>query len=377
MELGFTKEQKLLRSSARDFLKKECPVSLMREMKTDETGFPAKIWQQMADLGWLGIMIPEEYNGTGGSFIDLAIILEAMGEVCCPGPFFSSVVLGGLTILNTGSEKQKKELLTRLAEGDMILSLALTEPGTWYSQDGISTKIADDGNHYILTGTKLFVENAHISDYLLCVVRDESSTLTVNGLSILLVDRKSPGIQINLLDTLAYDKQCEVFFDDVRVPKENILGPAGKAAPILEKLQQQAAVAKCAELLGIIQAAFNMSVAYAKERTQFGKSIGSFQAIQHHCANMVVDVDGARFITYKAAWKLAENQPAGLEASMAKAWTSDAARKVTTLGHQIHGAISFCDDHDLHLYYRKAKAGEIAFGDSNYHREKVAGHLGL
>jgi alkylation response protein AidB-like acyl-CoA dehydrogenase len=377
MELGFTKEQKLLRSSARDFLKKECPVSLMREMKTDETGFPAKTWQQMADLGWLSIMIPEEYGGTGGSFIDLAIILEAMGEVCCPGPFFSSVVLGGLTILNAGSENQKKELLPRLADGDMILTLALTEPGAWYGHEGIRTKIMDGGNNVVLNGTKLFVENAHISDYLLCVVRDDSSPSTAKGLSIILVDRKSPGIQITLLDTLAYDKQCEVFFDDVSVPKENILGPAGEASPILKKLQQQAAVAKCAELLGIIQATFNMSVAYAKERTQFGRSIGSFQAIQHHCANMVVDVDGARFITYKAAWKMAENQPADMEASMAKVWTSDAARKVTSLGHQIHGAISFCDEHDLHFYYRKAKAGEIAFGDSNYHREKVAEQLGL
>jgi 3-oxocholest-4-en-26-oyl-CoA dehydrogenase beta subunit len=146
---------------------------------------------------------------------------------------------------------------------------------------------------------------------------------------------------------------------------------------VLERLMEIAAVAKCAEMVGGMQAAFERSVAYAKERRQFGKPIGSFQAVQHHCANMVVDVDGARFLTYQAAWKIAENMPAAVEASMAKAWTSEAARKVTTLAHQIHGAISFCEEHDIHLYYRKAKAGETAFGDGNFHLARLAVELGL
>ncbi|MCP4756091.1 MAG: acyl-CoA/acyl-ACP dehydrogenase [Proteobacteria bacterium] len=374
MELELTNEQKILKSSVRDFLKKECPISLMREMRTDEDGFPKAIWKKMADLGWLGIVIPEEYDGTGGSFVDLAILLEAMGEVCCPGPFFSSVVLAGSAILAAGTENQKKELLPRLANGDLILSLALIEPGMGYGLEGIAAKAALDGNEYVLNGTKLFVENAHISDTLLCACRDESAG---GGLSLLLVDSKSPGVQIAALDTLAYEKQCEVVFNNARVPKENILGLAGQATPILEKVQEQAAIAKCAELVGVLQTAFSMSVSYAKERNQFGKPIGSFQAVQHHCANMVVDVDGARLITYSAAWKLANDRPAQLEASMAKAWTSEASRKVSFLAHQIHGAIAFCDEHDLHLYYRKAKAGEIAFGDGNYHLEKVAEQLGM
>lgn len=253
----------------------------------------------------------------------------------------------------------------------------MTEPGARYSLDRIRTNITDGGDHYILNGTKLFVENAHSSDYILCVASTASVLPTDEALNILLVDRKSPGIQITALDTLAYDKQSEVVFKNVRVPRENLIVSDRHAIKALEKLQEQAAVAKCSELLGIIQTAFLMSVSYAKERTQFGRPIGSFQAVQHHCANMAVDVDGARFITYKAAWKLAEFQSAGMEASMAKAWTIDAARKVTTLGHQIHGAISFCDEHDLHLYYRKATAGEIAFGDSGHHLEKVAAQLGL
>jgi len=161
------------------------------------------------------------------------------------------------------------------------------------------------------------------------------------------------------------------------VPKENIIGEQGKASALLEVLLEKAAVAKCAEMVGCIQKAFDMTVAYGKERKQFGRPIGSFQAVQHHCANMVIDVDGARFITYQAAWKISQGISASMEASMAKAWTSDASRRVTFLGHQIHGAISFCDEHDMHLYYRKAKTAEVAFGDSNFHLEKVAQYLGL
>lgn len=377
MELGFTKEQQILKASARDFLKKESPLSMMREMQADPKGFSGNVWKKMAELGWLGIMIPEEYEGTGGDFIDLAILLESMGEVCCPGPFFSTVVLGGMPLLWAGSESWKKELLPRLADGNMILSMALMEPGMGYSLKGMRARIESRGNDYILTGTKLFVENAHICDFLLCVAGDETGPSSRKELRILLVDPRSPGVHVTPLDTLAYEKQCEVVFDHVRVPKENALGLEGEVPQILEKLHEHAAVAKCAELLGIIQTSFGKSVSYAKERKQFGRPIGGFQAIQHHCADMVVAVDGARFMTYKAAWKLSVNQPAGMEASMAKAWTSEASRKVTVLAHQIHGAISFCDEHDIHLYYRKAKAGEIAFGDANYHLEKVASRLGL
>jgi alkylation response protein AidB-like acyl-CoA dehydrogenase len=349
----------------------------MREMKDDEKGYPEVLWKKMADLGWMGVMIPESYDGIGGSFMDLAIILEAMGEACCPGPFFSTVVLGGSAILEAGSDEQKKTLLPKIANGDLILALAMTEPGVWYGTSAINAQAVAENDEYIINGTKLFVENAHIADYILCTVRTDNSGSPDEGLTLFLVDGRSEGITCTVLDTLAYDKQCEVVFDNVRVPSGNIIGEKGKAFGLLEGLQEKAAVGKCAEMVGCIQTAFDMTVAYAKDRRQFGRPIGSFQAIQHHCANMVIDVDGARFITYQAAWKIAEGLSAGMEASMAKAWTSDASRRVTFLGHQIHGAISFCEEHDMHLYYRKAKAAEVAFGDGGYHLEKVAQQLGL
>ena len=377
MDLELTKEQKALKSSAREFLKKECPPGQMREMREDEDGFSPTLWKKMADLGWMGVMIPEKYDGMGGDFIELAIILEAMGEVCCPGPYFSTVVLGGLTLLNAGSEEQKAAFLPKLANGELVTALAQNEPGSWFDAGGIQTTAKKEGDDFIINGLKLFVENAHIADTIICTARTGEGSNPEEAISLFLVDGKDPGITCTLLDTLAYDKQAEVVFDNVRVPAVNMLGNEGEGWQILSKIQEQAAVAKCAELVGIIQTTFDMTVSYAKDRRQFGRPIGSFQAVQHHCANMVIDVDGARFITYQAAWRIAQGLTTNVEASMAKAFTSEASRKVTFLGHQIHGAIAFCDEHDMHLFYRKAKAGEMAFGDGNYHFEKVAQELGL
>ncbi len=377
MDFELTREQRLLRGSAREFLKKECPPSLMREYKDDARGYPAALWQRMAELGWTGVMIPEKYGGTGGSFLDLCILLEAMGAVCCPGPFFSSVVLGATTVMMAGTETQKQYLLPRLADGDLILALGLTEPGTWYDIAKIRLAAEIDEEDYVLDGTKLFVANAHLADYIICAARTDTSGPPAEGLKLFLVDARSPGIKCSVLQSLAYDRQCEVVFDRVRVPRDNILGEVNRAGIVLENLRQRAAVAKCAELVGCIQTAFDLTLAYAKQRRQFGRPIGSFQAVQHHCANMAVDVEASRFLTYRAAWEISQDLSAGKAASMAKAWTGGAARRVTGLAHQIHGAISFTEEFDVHLYYRRAMAGEVAWGDAAHHFEQVARHLGL
>ncbi len=377
MDLDLTQEQRILKRSARDFLKKECPPSLLREMKDDERGYPQKLWDQMVELGWMGVMIPEKHGGIGGNYLDLCILLEKMGASCCPGPFFSTVVLGGLAIMLAGTDEQKETFLPKIADGDLIFALATTEPGAWYDVSGIVMSATEDKDGYILNGTKLFVQNAHIADYIICAARTDASKDPESGLTLFLIDAKSPGVKCTPMKTLAYDKQCEVIFDKVIVPRANVLGEVGQAWDILENLQTQAAVAKCAELVGCIQTAFDMTVDYAKERKQFDRPIGSFQAVQHHCANMVTDVDGSRFITYQAAWKISAGISAGMDAAMAKAWTSNASRAVTALAHQIHGAISFTDEYDVHLFYRCAKAGELAFGDAEYHFEKVAQQLGL
>jgi alkylation response protein AidB-like acyl-CoA dehydrogenase len=377
MDLGFSEEQEMLRTSARDFLEKECPKSLVKEMAEDERGYTPELWRKMAELGWMGLVIPEEYDGMGMSFLDLVVLLEEIGRACVPGPFFSTVILGGFAILDAGNEEQKKEFLPKIANGEMIVTLALTEPSGRYDADAITVKAVPDKDDYLISGTKLFVPDANIADYMVCAARTKDGASPDEGITLFLVDAKSPGIATTLLKTIAGDKQCEVIFDNVRVPKKNMLGELDKGWGVVERILEKATVALCAQMIGGAQAALEMSVAYAKERVQFGRPIGSFQAIQHYCANMVTDVDGSRFITYEAAWKVSEGLPATMEVSMAKAWVSEAYRRVTLLGQQIHGGIGFCMDHDMPLYFKRAKAAEPTFGDADWHREMVARELGL
>ncbi len=378
MDFGLSEEQEMLKTSARDFLQKECPKKLVRQLDESDEGYSRELWRKMAELGWMGLPFPEKYGGGGGSFLDLVVLLEAMGYNVVPGPFFSTVVLGGMTLLAAGNEGQKKELLSEVANGKLILALALTEPNVKYD-DAASVKTtatARDGK-YVINGTKLFVHDANVADYILCVAKTKATGKPENGATIFLVDSKTPGIKCTLLKTLARDKQCEVVFENVDVPKENIVGGLNRGWQIIQDVLQQAVVAKCAEMVGGAQAALDMAVAYAKERVQFNRPIGSFQAIQHYCANMVSDVDGSRFVTYKAAWKVSEGLPATMDVAIAKAWTGAAYSRVTLLAHQIFGAVGFTMDHDLHLYYRRAKAGEIIFGDGAFQRAIVARELGL
>ena len=377
MDFGLSEEQEMLRTSARDFLRKECPKQLVRQLDESVEGYSPELWRKMAELGWMGLPFPEKYGGGGGSFLDLVVLLEAMGYNVVPGPFFSTVVLGGLTILSAGNEEQKKDFLSRIATGKLILTLALTEPSARYDAASIkTTAVAHNGNH-IINGMKLFVPDANVADYLLCVARTKTTGKPENGITVFLVDSKSPGVKCTLLKTLARDKQCEIIFDKVSVPKNNILGGLNHGWQVVQDVLQKAKVAKCAEMVGGAQAALDMAIAYAKERVQFNRPIGSFQAIQHYCANMVSDVDGSRFVTYKAAWKVSEGLPAAFDVAVAKAWTGSAYGRVTLTGHQIFGAVGFTMDHDMHLYYRRAKAGDIMFGDSAFQRKIVAQELGL
>jgi alkylation response protein AidB-like acyl-CoA dehydrogenase len=377
MDLGLSEEQELLKSSARDFLQNECPKQLVKQLDESDEGYSPELWRKMAGLGWMGLPFPPEYGGEGGSFLDLAILLEEMGYNIVPGPYFSSVVLGGLAILAAGTEEQKRQYLPQVSRGDSILTLALTEPSVRYDAAAVKTTAAAKNGEYTISGTKLFVPDANVAHHLLCVARTKAEGKAEDGISVFIVDARSPGITCTLLKTLARDKQCEVLFDNVRVPKENLLGELDRGWPIVESVLEKATVAKCAEMVGGAQASLDMAVAYAKERVQFGRPIGSFQAIQHYCANMVSDVDGSRFVTHKAAWKVSEGLPAAFDVSVAKAWTSGAYGRVTLLAHQIFGAIGFTMDHDMHLYYRRAKASEMMFGDSAFHRAVVAREIGL
>ena len=375
MDFELSEDQKMLRKTARDFLVNECTKPFVRQMELDEKGYSPDLWQKMADLGWMGLPFPETCGGWGGSFLDLAVLMEEMGRACLPGPFMASVVLGGLTILEAGSDAQKEQYLTAIAKGD-ILHPGVTEPNGGYYAASIQTKATAHGDDFVISGTKFYVPDAHVASHLLVVARTKEGTKD-DGLSLFLVDAKSHGIKSTLLKTIGSDKQCEVVFDNVKVPKANLVGKLNHGWPVVHKTLQMAAVAKCAEMVGAAQQMLEMSVAYAKERIQFDKPIGTFQAIQHHCANMLIDIDGMRMITYEAAWLLSAGLPADKEVAMAKAWMSDAIVRVAKLGHQVHGGVGYTIDHDLQLYYRRGRAAASLFGDANYHREMVASQLGL
>ncbi len=380
MDLGFNEEQEMLRKSARDFLDKECPKKLVRAMEEDATGHSPDLWDKMAGLGWLGLHSPEKYGGMGFGFLDLCVLLEEQGRALLPGPFFSTVALASQAIMDGGSEAQKQDLLPKIAQGKLIMAVAWTEPTAKYDPSGIRLKAVADGDSFILNGTKLFVHDAHVADMLLVAARTGGTPRSAEGITLFGVDARAAGVKAKPLVTIASDKQCEVTFRRVPVSKAHILGgpnQVGKGWPVLEKLWAKAAVAECARMLGGAQWVLETTVQYAKDRVQFGRPIGSFQAIQHYCANMATDVDGARYITYEAAWALDKGQPATMEVARAKAWVSDAYRRVCATGHQVHGAIGFTKDHDLQLYTRRAKAAEVRFGDADHFREVVAQQLGL
>lgn len=377
MDLSLSEEQEMLKNAARDFLTDKCPKKLVRDMEEDEKGYPPELWRGMAGLGWMGLIFPENYNGSDMSFLDLTVLLEEMGRACLPGPFFSTVILGGLPILDAGSEGNKEKYLPGIASGESIFTLALTEPSARYDAGAIEVEATSDNNEYVINGTKLFVPDANVADYMLCVARTGSGARDEDGITIFIVDARNPGISCSLLKTTASNKSCEVIFDRVRVPGENILGKLDKGWSVVQRIMERAAVAKCCEMVGGMQAVLEMTVEYAKQRVQFGAPIGSFQAVQHHCANMLADLDSSRIITYEAAWRLSNGLPGAEEAAMAKAWTSAAYQRVVSLATQIHGGAGIMVDHDLPLYFRRAKAAELAFGDSRFHYRTVAQGLGL
>jgi alkylation response protein AidB-like acyl-CoA dehydrogenase len=378
MDLGLSEEQELLKNFARDFLEKECPEKLVRDMEDDETGHSPELWRGMAEQGWPGLIIPPEYGGSGMTFLDLIILIEEFGRALVPGPFVPTMVGGAIPILEMGTEEQKKEFLPKIAAGEMVMTLAFTEPSARFDAEGVELEAKAEGDSYVLNGTKLFVRDSHVSDYMVVVARTKKGAKPEAGITLFLVDSKSPGVTHTLLKTIASDKQTEVKFENVKVPKGNVLGPVDGGWAPLQKLMLKATVAECAYLVGLAQMDFEISVNYAKERVQFGRPIGSFQAIQHKCADMVTDVDGARFIMYKAAWSVSEDEPdAAMDVHMAKAWCSEATRRVVAQGQQIHGGIGFTKDYKIQLYFRRQKAAELAWGDADYHRELVASGLSL
>jgi alkylation response protein AidB-like acyl-CoA dehydrogenase len=374
MDIGFTEEQELLRTSARRFLENECPTAFVRQRMAEPAAVTEDFWQKLAEQGWFGILYPEEAGGSGLGLVDMTVLMEEMGRAVMPGPFFSTVLLGGAAILEAGSPAQRQEWLPRIAAGDAKVSLAWTEPNARWDAAGIVASGRETAGGFVLSGTKLFVPDANLSDALVVAVRTRDGSTMEDGISLFLVPKDAAGLAVTLLPTIDETRKlCEVRLDNVAMAPRALLGEKHAGWPALARVLDRATVALCAEMCGGAQRVLDMTTDYAKIRVAFGKPIGSYQGVKHRAADMLVDIENAKSLTYYAAWAIDEGlAESPLAVSMAKAYASDAYRKVAGAGIQLHGGIGFTWEHDLQLYFKRAKASEVSFGDATWHRERVA-----
>jgi alkylation response protein AidB-like acyl-CoA dehydrogenase len=379
MDFAFSEQQEMLRASARQFLERECPPDVVRRLSDDPQGYSSDLWQKIAALGWMGLVLPETYGGSGLSFVDLTVLMEEMGRVLLPAPFFSSVALGALTLLEAGSEEQRQQMLPRIARGDMKVSVALLEADGRYDPRGIGMRAGIRGNRATLNGTKLFVVDAHAADYVICVARTRGGRHPESGISLFVLDMKSPGIMCTPLSGVDQTRRlCELSFTRVGIGLDSMLGGRDAAWPVLQRALDKATVALCAEMVGGAEKVLEMCVGYAKTRVQFGRQIGGFQAVKHKIADMKVWVENAKSVVYYAAWAVDSEAPeASRAASMAKAYCSEMYTRVTADGIQVHGGIGFTWDHNMHLYFKRAKSSEVLLGNATWHRERTAALIPL
>ncbi|MFA5308052.1 MAG: acyl-CoA dehydrogenase family protein [Dehalococcoidales bacterium] len=371
MDFGLNEQQEMMQTLARDFLAGEYPNKVLKAMVKDEKGCAPELWEKMAEMNLMGLSLPEEYGGVG-DFLDLIVVLEEMGRVCFLGPYFSTVAVGAAAIMAGGNKEQREKYLPDIASGKANVTLALTERKVEYEADALQTMTISRGGYFVINGTKLFVPDAQAADFIICAARTGESNGGGDGTTLIIVDRNEPGITMRPLKTVSGEKLYEVIFENVKSSARNVLGEVNHGWRIVEKVLQRANVARCAEMVGLAQQSLNMTLDYAKERIAFGHPIGAFQAIQHRCADMLIDVEGSRFATYQAAWRLNEGLDAAKEAAAAKAWVSRACRRVMTSAHQVHGAIGFTEDHLLHYYTKRALACEFSYGGNDVQLAKLA-----
>jgi alkylation response protein AidB-like acyl-CoA dehydrogenase len=374
MDYALNEEQEMLRTMARDFLARECPKTYVRAMMADSKGVTAEFWKKIAEVGWPGLALPEKYGGTGMNFRDLAILFEEQGRAMMPGPFFSTVALGALPILNAGTEEQKQEYLPKIASGEITMTMAVVELEGDYWAGGVRMEAYERGGDYILAGSKYFVPDAAAADYIIVAARTKNSANPEDGITLFIVKKDDWGIYVAPLKTMDETrKQYRVDFSRIAVPAKNILGQVDKGWSIVKETLTKGCALLCAEMIAGGEWAMETSAEYAKTRIQFGQPIGTFQAIKIKLADMYSGLDYGRAMMEWAVESIKDGDPvAPLAASMAKAYCGDIYKMVTNHGIQVHGGIGFTWDHDMHLYWKRSRANDTAFGDANYHREQIA-----
>ena len=368
MQFGLTETQQVLKNSAREFFSAECPIAEVRRLMETAAAYDPALWQKMAHQGWTGIIFDEEYGGLGLGLVEMAVALEEMGRALLPGPYLSTVLLAGVAIDAGGNPAQKKKYLSRISMGEARATLALIESSASWEPDAVQLAAEPTPEGFALNGRKMFVPDAAAADFLVCAARRGAD------LGLFIVPRTARGLTVSPLPAIDETRKLyQVVFEDVPVAEEDFLAIGDSARDALDRALAVATVALAAEMVGGMQRVMEIAVEYAKARKQFGKPIGQFQAVQHLCADMLLLTESSRSAAYYAAWALQERAPeADAAVSIAKAYASDAYREVGNRGIQVQGGMGFTWENNVHLYYKRAKASELMFGDATYHREQIA-----
>jgi alkylation response protein AidB-like acyl-CoA dehydrogenase len=374
MTLVLSEEQELLRNTAREFIGENAPVKELRRLRDeqDAIGFSRAMWKEMAELGWAGILLPEEFGGSELGYAELGVVLEETGRTLAATPFLSTVLLGGNAVLYGGNETQKKEILPALAKGERILALALEE-SAHHAPYAVATRAEATSSGYKLTGRKTFVQDGHVADQLVVVARTAGKPGERDGLTLFLVPRGSRGLTVKRTIMVDGRNAANVTLDGVEVEKSAVLGSAGRGADVLDKVLDRATIGLAAEMVGTLTEAFERTIKYLKDRKQFGVPIGSFQALKHRAANMFVEVELARSIVLDALRAIDENRPDVAQlASIAKARVSDAIHLIGNEGVQMFGGIGVTDEEEIGLFLKRARVAELTLGDAAHHRSRFA-----
>lgn len=375
LDLTLSESEQMLKKTALDFMHRDAPKGVVQVLQETDTGYTEELWKTVVEMGWLGIIIPEEYGGTGSTLTSAGVLFEALGSGPLPGPYFSSAILGSQIIMEAGSEEQKKQILPAVANGEQILTLALTEPEYTWEPRGVNTTATSKNGDFVLDGVKLFTFDAAAATHFIVVARTGKQSDPAKGISLFLVDSQSDGVSVRRVPGFLAGRSFEVKLDSVRVPKSAMLGDKnGGWAPLRRAIDRSIPVL-CAYKVGGSQAVFDMTLEYSRIRVQFGQPIGRFQRIQDMIIDQITHVDAARWTTYECLWRLDAQRPAAENIHLTKAVTSEAYWQVVTLAHQVISGISYSREHPVSFHTRASRHLYNFLGEPAYHRQKIGEFL--
>jgi alkylation response protein AidB-like acyl-CoA dehydrogenase len=371
MDVLMNDDERMVADSAREFLEAECPTSLVRAMEADPLGYSKELWAKVAELGWQGMCLPEKVGGSEMPLVYLGLVLKEVGRAIAPLPLHGTAV-ASLAIARDGTEAQQEKYLPDVVAGKSVMTWAFTEDDPRLIPEAVKMTAKTQKDGFVLNGTKLFVDNFPAADQVLVVARTTPRSKGADGLTLFIVDAKSPGISERGLITLAKDRQSEVTFKNVKVPAANVIGKVGEAWPIVERMLDRGTALLCAQMVGAARKDIEMAFEYAKFREAFGQPIGAFQSVQHMCADMQIWVDGGELLTFEALWKLDQGLPASVEVSQAKAFCNEKCEAAVRQSQSIHGGIGFMMEFDLQLWFRRVSAWTMRLGTAFEHRARIA-----